>query len=108
MRIEVRRQCREATVEAREAALGRNFRAPHHTVSQAGLVSELAIAACGVLLLDEVESFSAQALRSLRNTLEFMHEDARPALFLTHACEEMPGRIQELFGPELWRRPGVK
>lgn len=38
-------------------ALVRPFRAPHHTVSEAGLRSEMDLARHGVLLLDEVEEF---------------------------------------------------
>lgn len=92
MRIEVRKSGTGATLEARAVAkeVGRNLRAPHHTVSQAGLIGELALAACGVLLLDEADLFRGSSLLVLRNHLELMHPDARPVLFLTHSGDEVP------------------
>lgn len=62
--------------------LGRNFRAPHHTASAAGMMGEIAIAAGGVLYLDEPEGLSRSVAGQLRYCVAAMHPDVRPAVML--------------------------
>ena len=85
---------RGATTAARDRALtiGRNFRAPHHTASSAAMGSEVAIAAGGVLYLDEPEEISLSAARMLYSTVRAMHPDARPVVILTirEDCSGIP------------------
>lgn len=99
MAIEVRKVGSEATLEARRLAeLSRcPFRAPHHSVSQAGLVGELALAAGGILFLDSVEEFRGSALLVLKNHMSMMAEGIRPLLFMTHGDEELPESVRKMF-----------
>ena len=57
-----------------------HVRSPHRTTSKLALQGELALAACGVLVLDEVNEIESCALRPLLNTWAMMSTQARPWL----------------------------
>jgi magnesium chelatase family protein len=76
----------------------RPFRAPHHTVSHAGLVGggipvapgEITLAHGGVLFLDELPEFRREALEALRQPLE----TGRVLISRSGAFLELPARFQ--------------
>jgi magnesium chelatase family protein len=75
----------------------RPFRAPHHTITAAGLVGgarngslgEIVLAHNGVLFLDELSEFSRPVLEALRQPLE----DGRVAISRAHHCAVYPARF---------------
>lgn len=70
------------TAQNRATQIGRNFRAPHHTVSVPGILGELAISAGGVLYLDEPEGLSHTVANHLKDCVKRMHPDFRPVVIL--------------------------
>jgi magnesium chelatase family protein len=85
---------------ARRGALmsGRPFRAPHHTVSVAGLVGggrpphpgEVTLAHRGVLFMDELPEFPQHVLESLRQPLE----DGTVSIVRAAGVSDFPARFQ--------------
>jgi magnesium chelatase family protein len=76
--LEVTRIHSVAGLHADGLIASRPFRAPHHSISSAGLVGggapprpgEATLAHCGVLFLDELSEFRRDALEALRQPLE--------------------------------------
>ena len=85
-------------LDRKEAILGtRPFRAPHHTISDAGLVGgghtprpgEISLAHHGVLFLDELPEFKKNALDALRQPLE----DGRVTITRSSLTATYPARF---------------
>ncbi len=94
-------QLRSVAGESIEAlSLARPFRAPHHSITAAGLiggarrgwVGEVALAHHGVLFLDELSEFARPTLEALRQPLE----DGRVAIVRAHHSVVHPTRFMLL------------
>ncbi len=78
--------------------MARPFRAPHHSITRAGLIGggtslrpgEVTLAHEGVLFLDEASEFAAAVLDSLREPLE----DGRVTVVRGHGVRTYPARFQ--------------
>ena len=100
--LEVTRIHSAAGLLTRRGSFSRHapFRAPHHTVSDAGLIGggsipkpgEVSLAHRGLLFLDEFPEFSRKALETLRQPLE----DGRVTISRARATVEYPARFQLL------------
>jgi magnesium chelatase family protein len=95
--IEVTRIHSIAGAIGSELACERPFRAPHHSITTAGLiggagrgwVGEVVLAHNGVLFLDELSEFARPALDALRQPLE----DGRVAIVRAHRSAIHPARF---------------
>ncbi len=78
---------------ARELAhqMGGNLRAPHHTVSRAAIGAEIALAAGGVLLLDEAAYFSPDIVHQISRTWLGMVPACRPRIVVILRTQEVAG-----------------
>lgn len=98
--IEVTRIHSIAGALAGELAVERPFRAPHHSITTAGLVGgarrgwmgEVVLAHNGVLFLDELSEFTRPALEALRQPIE----ERRIAIVRAHHSAIYPARFMLL------------
>lgn len=73
----------------------RPFRAPHHTVSAAGLLSEFNLARCGVLLLDDASEFSRSSMETVRDAT--LKSASPPQVVFLVRHEDLVSRVTRFF-----------
>lgn len=84
------------TIARREAeARNRRFRAPHHSANLPGMLSELCLAAGGVLYLDSAHEMPRTHLRTILRTAAAMEASCRPVVIIT-CSEEMVRQVRDL------------
>lgn len=66
------------TAAAMDMRKDRPFRAPHHTCSEAALLEEVALAAGGILFLDEIERFAPHVVRRALGVVRSMECQQHP------------------------------
>jgi hypothetical protein len=69
---------------------GEPFRAPHHSVSEVGLLGELALAAGGSMYLADVTMFRRSAIIKMLGVWAKMDFDSRPTLFASYSKDDNP------------------
>ena len=72
-------------------SIGGNLRAPHHTASHAAMGDEMALAAGGVLLLDDAGEFSPAVLARIASVWAAMTPAVRPRIVaVLHTTKNNP------------------
>lgn len=90
--------------EARAIGLGRAFRAPHFTVSERVIVEEVAMAAGGVLLLDEPTQYNRACLTAVLRVVSGMQPSVRPVVCAIVRTDD-PETLEEIDSRfEAWDR----
>jgi predicted ATPase with chaperone activity len=102
-----------AGIEAKERTVLRSFRAPHHTVSEQGLLGnkqhpygEISLARYGVLLLDEADEFRRSALGLLCD--EVRRRQDTVVVLVSYPTYGAPRKHRELDPQELARWNAVE
>lgn len=90
---------------ARMLAGEKRFRCPHYTTSTIGIISELAIAAGGVLYLEDFQRFSRWSLKDLFSAWQLMDPEHRPHIVIK-AQTGMVDNSGSRYANVLWHQIG--